>query len=491
VHATLADVTRLAIIYLRISEDRTGLEAGVTRQREDCESRCVERGWRVVSVETDNDQSASTSRKRPGFVAVLAAVESGSVSVVVAWALDRLQRNRKDEIRLYEACQAHGVMLSLVKGNDLEFGTAAGRFVADSLGSVARMEVGMKSERQQRANEQAAKAGRRVGGRRPFGYEPDGATVREHEAHAVRDGYRAVLTGVTLGEIAREWNRRGLVTGQARWKGEHAGEPSPWRRDSVRAVLLNPRYTGLRAHRGEIVGAAAWPALVDESTWHAVHAVLTDPKRTTSALSGTALLTGLGRCGVCKVATVHAGGAALQQKGSRIYRCAGGTGSGAHVARRAEPVEQFVEAVIVERLSRPDARDLLTDHKRPDIDELRTQATALRARLDSLAVEFADGALTASQLRAATERMRANLADVEAAMADAGRVDVLGPLVTSEDVRAVWDSLSTARKRQVIDVLATVTIHPPGRGSRIGRDEAGQYDLKRVAETVEIDWRTT
>lgn len=476
-------MTRLAIIYLRISEDRTGLEAGVTRQREDCEQRCAERGWRVVSVETDNDQSASTS-----FDAVLAAVESGAVSVVVAWALDRLQRNRRDEIRLYEACQAHGVMLSLVKGNDLEFGTAAGRFVADSLGSVARMEVGMKSERQQRANEQAAKAGRRVGGRRPFGYEPDGTTIREHEASAVRDGYRAVLTGVSLGEIARGWNRRGLVTGQARWKGEHAGEPSPWRRDSVRAVLLNPRYAGLRAHRGEIVGAATWPAVIDESTYYAAHAVLTDESRARPPLSGAALLTGLGRCGVCRTATVHAGGASQQQQGSRIYRCAGSQG---HVARRAEPVEQYVEAVIIERLSRPDARDLLTDHKRPDIDELRMQATALRARLDSLAVEFADGSLTASQLRAATERMRAKLADAEAAMADAGRVDVLGPLVTSDDVRAVWDSLSVARRRQVIDVLATVTIHPPGRGTRFARDETGRYDLDRVAETVEIDWRTT
>jgi hypothetical protein len=61
--------------------------------------------------------------------------------------------------------------------------------------------------------------------------------------------------------------------------------------------------------------------------------------------------------------------------------------------------------------------------------------------------------------------------------------------VSAEDVRAVWESLSVARRRQVIDVLATVTIHPPGRGTRIARDEDGRYDLDRVAESVKIAWR--
>src|SRR3712207_9251806 len=35
-------------------------------------------------------------------------------------------------------CQAKGITLSLVNGADLDFSSAAGRFVADALGSVAR-----------------------------------------------------------------------------------------------------------------------------------------------------------------------------------------------------------------------------------------------------------------------------------------------------------------------------------------------------------------
>lgn len=464
-----------AIVYTRISKDRAGEAAGVTRQREDCERRCRERGWEIVTVETDNDVSATKARKRPGFESMLRAVDEGQAEVVVAWSLDRLQRSRRDELRLYELCRDRGAVLSLVNGADLDFSTAAGRFVADSLGSVARLEVEMKSDRQRAQQEQAASQGKRVGGRRPFGYEQDGETVREVEAGAVRAGYDAVLSGVPLAQIAREWNAAGLTTGQTRWKGEQKGQPSPWRADAVRHVLLNPRYAGKRALRGQVVGDAVWPALVPEETWQATHALLTDhTRRSGPRNTARALLSGLALCGVCG-SPVIAGGAA--RPGIRGYRCGGSMG---HFARKAEPVDEFVSAVVVARLSRPDAVDLLTDHERPDVEALRGEAVALRSRLDSLAVDFADGSLTASQLRIATGRVRGRLAAVEATMADAGRVDVLGPLVAAEDVAAVWERLPVARRRAVIDALMVVRLQPVGRGTRDFRPE-----------TVTIEWTQT
>jgi hypothetical protein len=58
------------------------------------------------------------------------------------------------------------------------------------------------------------------------------------------------------------------------------------------------------------------------------------------------------------------------------------------------------------------------------------------------------------------------LAAIDKELADAGRVDILGPLVGAADVLAAWDALSTSRKRAVLDILMTVVIHPPGRGTR-------------------------
>lgn len=464
---TVADVK--AVVYLRISEDRTGLKAGVSRQREDCLKRAQDRGWDVIEIHEDNDISAAGKRKRPGFEAMLRSLDTGAAEVVVAWSLDRIQRNRRDEVRLYELCQKRGAKLSLVNGADLDFASATGRLIADNLGSLARFEIELKSDRQVAAQSQAARAGKRVGGRRPFGYESDGVTVREDEAKAVKSGYASLLAGAPLAAIARGWNEQGFVTGQ----NKRNGEPSSWAAYSVRQVLLNPRYMGMRAYKKEIVAPAVWPAIVDDTTWRAAESVLRDPARRHQPRSTEGyLLSGLAVCGVCG-SPVQSGGNA--RPGVRGYRCSGSFG---HFARMADPVDKHVSAVAVERLSRTDAGSLLQDESKEDIESLRNKAQAIRGRLDSIAVEFADGTLTASQIRVATDRLRASLRAVEDKMADAGRTSVLGPLIHADDVQAVWDETPLVVRRGVIDALMSVTLHAPGRGTRTFRPE-----------TVQITWK--
>jgi site-specific DNA recombinase len=454
--------------------DRQGDERGVTRQLDDARALCAQRGWPIVREISDNDVSASGKRTRPGFEEALRAIADGEADALVAWALDRLTRNRRDTVRLIETCEKQGATISLVRGSDIDTGTPSGRLVADLLAATARAEIDTKSDRQRRATEQAALDGRRVGGRRPFGYDADGLTVRPGEAQAIRDGYDALLSGVPLARIAAGWNRRGLTTAQSGWKGDRRGVPSPWAAYSVRMVLRNPRNAGLRQHRAEIVGTAVWPPIVTEDIWRAAMALLDDPGRRNSPRSAQALLTGLALCGVCDKAgaTVHRG---RTRSGAATYRCRTSMG---HISRQADPVDEFVGEVMIERLGRPDAADLLVDQDKPDLEAMRGEAVALRSRLDSLALDFAEGELTASQLRVATERARSKLGAVERAMADAGRVNVLGPLVSSGDVREAWTVMDTDRRRAVVDALCVVTLFPPGRGTRTFRPE-----------TVKIEWK--
>jgi hypothetical protein len=96
---------------------------------------------------------------------------------------------------------------------------------------------------------------------------------------------------------------------------------------------------------------------------------------------------------------------------------------------------------VIERLSRDDARDLLIDDDRADLADLRAEQSTLRMRLDQLAEQFADGALSASQLRAGSERLRARLADVEAKMVHVDRAPLLADLVTASDVRKAWEAV--------------------------------------------------
>ena len=46
---------------------------------------------------------AAGKRRRPGFEAILSAIETGEVGAVIAWDMTRLTRNRRDTVRVIEA----------------------------------------------------------------------------------------------------------------------------------------------------------------------------------------------------------------------------------------------------------------------------------------------------------------------------------------------------------------------------------------------------
>ncbi|MFC5834630.1 recombinase family protein [Nonomuraea insulae] len=460
------------IIYTRQSQDRLGEELGVTRQREDAETLARLRGWTVVRVIVDNDMSASGRKPRKGFEELLSALQDGEAEAAIAWDWSRLERNRRDGLRLMEIGEKMSVTLAFVRGSDIDLSTPAGRLVADMMSSVARHEIAQKSDRQKRAVLQAAQEGRWVSGRKPFGYATDGVTVLPEEAKAIQDGYDLLLAGATLGEIAREWNGRGFK-----------GQLRDWKWDSVRNTLKNPRYAGLRALNKEIMGPAEWTPLVSEMTWRAAQDIFDKRAAITAPRGAKRLLTGLALDAACD-ATVHAGGAF---GGYPMYRCSGylaqpggkATSTGKpHVSRKALPVEAYVIGLALERLSRPDAVDLLVDRTRPDAEVLRREANALRTRLDGLAVDYADGTLTKAQVRIASERINTRLAEVEADMADAGRVDILAPLISADDKWAMWEALTMGRQRLVIDTLLEIRLDAPGRGTRTFRPETVHHEWK-------------
>lgn len=490
-----------AFVYLRQSLDRTGSGAAVDRQRQDCLKLCAERGWDVVRTYVDNDVSASSRKPRPQYTAMLKAIEAGETDVVVAWHVDRLTRKLTDLEHLIELAQNTGLRIATVTG-DVDLSTDAGRLVGRILASVARGEVERKGARQKRAQQQAAQQGRPAGGRRAFGYTSDGMGLVAAEAELVRDGYRHIVQGGSLKSLARDWNDAGFTTTACKLTPDHAthkcapGEVCnvrtdhtkhqclgrPWRHDNVREVLKNPRYAGLRTYRGEIVGPAVWPALVDRETFEAAAAILGMPeRRTTASTARKYLLPNLAVCGKCgaKVTTGYT------QHGKRVYRCR----AGGCITRKAEPVDALiaggeiegvpVRGVVVERLSRPDAIDLLSaDADAPEVKAAKVSADAIRQRLDDLATGLEEGILTLQAVRASSERLRAELAKVEQRITDGTHADVLGPLVTAADVEAAWASYDLAQRRQVIDALMTITLLSPERGVRA-------FD----PESVRVEWK--
>jgi site-specific DNA recombinase len=73
------------VLYARISSDRTGQEAGVTRQVEDTRALAVRHGDHVVAEIIDNDVSAYARKPRPGYRQVVDMVKSRTVQSVYVW----------------------------------------------------------------------------------------------------------------------------------------------------------------------------------------------------------------------------------------------------------------------------------------------------------------------------------------------------------------------------------------------------------------------
>ena len=467
----MADVK--AAIYLRQSQDRDGTALGVERQREDVERMISARGWTVVETFIDNDVSATSRKPRPAFERMMAAVDRGDIEVVTARHMDRLLRRLADLETVIERCEKVGAFICTA-ADGVDTSTDGGRLVARILASVGQGEVERKSARQRSATAQAAKQGRRVGGRRPFGYEADGATIRESEAVHLRAAYESVLAGDSLASIARRINAAGVPGAQPR----RDGSPSWWSSQNLREVLVNPRNAALRRHRPTgyhqaarndpeafIVGPAAWPPIVPEETWRATVRILTDPRRRHRPNAPKALLTGLATCGACG-GKVHAGG---YTHGSQGYRCA----DRGCFQRKGEPCDTFVRAAAVARLSQPDALSMFAaPDVAADVDALRIEADTLRRRLDDVAEDYAEGVLTREQLRTVNTRIRDRLAAIETDLAAAGSADIVAPIITSGDVREAFDALPTDRQRAILDAIMVVQLHPIGRGTRTFRPES-------------------
>jgi DNA invertase Pin-like site-specific DNA recombinase len=481
---TIGDAVRLAadvvrcLIYVRISMDKAHDGHGVANQLAKLEQKASERGWTVAYRLSDNDIGVTRKdptrpgKYRPGYEEAMRLVDARMVDAVLCFKWDRFIREPLDLEYLIPRFDTAGVRFAEVDGN-IDLGTDSGRLAARILIAVAKAEQERKAERQKLAYEQAAINGKRFTGcPRPFGYQDDHVTAHPTEGPAVAEACTALLGGGTISGVRREWTRLGLTPPQQARRGA-----TEWNRTSIRMILLNPRIAGLSVYRDEIVGQGQWEPLVSEETWRAVRGILEDPARKPPRGVRT-LLGGLALCPCENVVT-----GMPSHTGRHIYRCTPATRNraypGGHVARQAGPVEEFIDKLVVARLSRPDAADLVTTEESGiDVPALREEAAAIRANLEEMASDRALGKITRAQMLKATEAGTARLEAIGAELEGAARENVLAPLIAAENAAAVWADLDISRKRAVLKTLMSVTLHSPGKGARRTFDPA----------TVQVAW---
>lgn len=117
----------------------------------------------LVFLDDLNISGKKGRNKRPGFHALLQAVEAGQVSTIYSYSLSRLSRSVRDISDLGEVCAAAGVPIHLVVDQDPDPTTASGKMVLTLLSAMAQFEADVASERARDTMEARRTRGEKLG----------------------------------------------------------------------------------------------------------------------------------------------------------------------------------------------------------------------------------------------------------------------------------------------------------------------------------------
>ncbi len=258
---------------------------------------------------------------------------------------------------------------------------------------------------------------------------------------------------MSLGAIAREWTARGLLS--------HRGS---WTLRGVRQLLLNPRYVGVRVHKGVEVGPGKWEPILDMGTHLALRAFLEAPARHVGGDKGpipTTLLTGIATCSTCQ------GPIRGNSMGARLtYACVKG-----HVTQDREPVDEWVNAVTVGVLASPDYLTHLLPRTDTQSPSLQTEHAKITQELRDYTVARNAGKITMDQMISGSAPLISRLEELDLRLQSATRESIGSDLTLGlPEVRARWangELVPLDAKRAIIKRLyGSIEPVPVGRGKR-------------------------
>ncbi|WP_116087220.1 recombinase family protein [Tropicimonas sp. IMCC34011] len=411
----IPDAPLRAAIYARYSSDLQST-ASITDQVRVCQALCVDRGWLVVEVFTDEAMSGA-SHLRPGFQAMQQAAMNGRFDIIIAEALDRLSRDQEHIAALHKRMSFLDVSLvTKAEGeiNEMHIG------LGGTMSALFLKNLALKTHR---GLEGRVRGGKSAGGR-SYGYrpvrelQPDGGIktgdleIVPEEAAIVARIFEDYANGLSARAIAATLNAEGITSpgaGSGRWSfstisGNHRrgtgilnNELYVGRRVWNRQRFIKDPDTGKRQARPNppemwITEDIAKLRLVDDALWHRVKArqgalrdemnpagVKNAALRPERARRPTYLLSGLIKCGCCGatytlINKTRYGCSAVRNKGTAI--CTNRT------TIRRGAVEERVLSGLRERLLHPALLDTFAQEYRTAWNAAQADTQAARAKAE-------------------------------------------------------------------------------------------------------------
>jgi site-specific DNA recombinase len=274
--------TKKALVYIRVSTSKQADKDidpegySIPAQRGECYRRATDLGAEIIEEFVDRGESAKTS-DRPGLKAMMSLLrERRDIDYVIVHKIDRLARNREDDVVLNMAIRKAGA--HLVSVTETIDDTPTGKLVHGLMATVAEFYSSNNGHEALKGMTQKAKVGG-TPGQAPIGYLNVRQVIENRvirtididpeRAPHVQWAFQAYATGEwTIKALTAELADRGLRSRQIGDK-----PPSRLQRSRVAAMLSHRYYIGKVSFRGmEYDGRH--PPLVSDQLFYKVQDIL-------------------------------------------------------------------------------------------------------------------------------------------------------------------------------------------------------------------------
>lgn len=465
-----------AVIYIRVSDDEQVKEGySIESQDSVCSRWIVDKKFELVDKYVDEGKSAK-NMKRSELQRLMRDIHLKRFDIIVFWRLNRLTRNLKDKIHLFELCEKHGIQLKSMT-EEIDTTTASGRMVTNLLVSVAQGEREQIGENVFGTMYEMAVKGKRQGAVAPYGYDlEDGKLIiNVQEAEVVRRIYELYQAPMSTRAISKLFNSEGL-----RKRGG-----AYWSDFMVHYILSNPTYcgklrwnyrkaSGKRTHR-EIIVDNTHEGIVSVELFDRIEKMRNKRAIKREKVSSDFHFTGVLRCGRCGYGMIG-----LTQRDNktgnsrRFYRCLGRANYGVcnmPIVQERIIVDMFLEAMDE---GSEHLRKLVPVNEYVPVDEdfeqeqLKRDLEQIQKRRRKWQEAYANDAITLEELKSHNEEERAREESLKAKLEPAvgqeksqWEPDEIKEMLKT--LRPLWHEIKdeAAKKKFVQDIFISISINSP------------------------------
>ncbi len=429
---------KFAVSYLRVStrgqaERGGGHDEGfsIPAQREANKRKAMSMGAMIGKEFVDRGASAK-SADRPQLQAMLEYVKENAARVdyVIVHKVDRLARNRGDDVDIMRILRECGVQL--VSASESIDDTPAGMLLHGIMSSIAEFySQNLANEVRKGLNEKVKNGGTAC--KAPIGYinvrridekgrEDRSVEIDEERAPLVKLAFEEYATGNwTISSLTDYMNACGLNT-----RATPRLPSKPMTRSSVESILINPYYKGIVVYNG-VEYNGNHPKLVEPELWDTVQAMLASHANGERTREHPHFLKGNVYCGECgsRMIVTYA-----KNRAGTVYPyfvCAGRHSKRTPCKLKSvliDEVERKIEQIYDQYSITPEVREALEAHVsgaiksefskvETEMDNLKREKEKLERKRKKLMESYYNDAITVDFLKSEQTQINKQLAAIE------------------------------------------------------------------------------